>query len=296
MAALFYNLTSQKMKRSFTSFITLAICLGQMASAQTDSKKLYLRDASLEKVWETGTELTTSESVLYERSSKTLFVSNINGDPLAKDGNGFISKLATDGSVKNLKWATGLNAPKGMAIMGGKLYVSDVDELVELSLATGKITKRYPVKGAKFLNDVATDGRRVLVSDSQTGKIHELKNGSMETVKEDQAGINGLAFNPAGDLYSLDKSGLVKHGTNNSEVVNKTVTNGDGLIILNDRTFIASRWQGEIYLISNGTQKLLLDTKAQKSNTADIEYIREENLLLVPTFAKNTVVAYRLKF
>ncbi len=68
------------------------------------------------------------------------------------------------------------------------------------------------------------------------------------------------------------------------------------MVIIDDSTYIASRWQGEIYLIRNGKEHLLLDTKAEKSNTADIDYIEEQNLVLVPTFMKNRVAAYKLDY
>jgi sugar lactone lactonase YvrE len=81
-----------------------------------------------------------------------------------------------------------------------------------------------------------------------------------------------------------------------TQTVNDVVTGGDGLVIIDDSTYIASRWQGEIYLVKNGTEHLLLDTKGEESNTADIDYIPEENLVLVPTFLKNKVVAYKLDY
>ena len=37
------------------------------------------------------------------------------------------------------EWATGLDAPKGMALANGQLYVADIDRLVEIDPATGKI-------------------------------------------------------------------------------------------------------------------------------------------------------------
>ncbi len=79
-------------------------------------------------------------------------------------------------------------------------------------------------------------------------------------------------------------------------MINQEVTGGDGLIIIDDSTFLASRWQGEIYLIQNGIATLLLDTKAEDSNTADISFIPSENIVLVPTFFKNKVAAYRLSY
>src|SRR5690606_16026969 len=110
-----------------------------------------------------------------------------------------------------LQWATGLNAPKGMAILDDKLYVTDIDELVEINIADSAITNRFPVQGAAFLNDVATDGKKVYFSDSQTGKVHVLEDGKVNTVAEGMEAINGLAFNNAGTLHILNGQGLVRY-------------------------------------------------------------------------------------
>jgi hypothetical protein len=246
---------------------------------------------SLTKVWETDAVMTTAESTLYDKNTKAIYVSNINGNHSEKDGSGFISKMNTDGSVSEQKWVTGLNAPKGLAVMNGNLYVTDIDELVEINMSGRKITKKYPVQGATFLNDAATDGKKIYFSDSQTGKVHVMENGKVSTLTEGMEGINGLAFNDNGQLFVLDGKGLRKYN-----MENKNTTGGDGLVIIDDNTYIASRWQGEIYLIKDGKEHLLLDTKAEESNTADIDYIEEENLVLVPTFMKNKVVAYKLDY
>jgi sugar lactone lactonase YvrE len=195
-------------------------------------------------------------------------------------------------------WVSGLNAPKGSTIMNGKFYVTDIDQLVEINIADSSITKKYPVPGAVFLNDAANDGKNVYFSDTKTGKIHVLKDGKVSTLVTGKAGVNGLAVNSQGELFLLDGQGLRKFGVSDttSTFINQVVTGGDGLVIIDDSTYIASRWQGEIYLIRNGKETLLLDTKAQGSNTADIDYIADQNLVLVPTFMKNKVVAYKLSY
>src|SRR5690349_3801085 len=104
--------------------------------------------ASLQKAWETDTVFTTVESTLYDPSGNIIYTSNIEGDASKKDGKGSIGKLKPDGTVINARWVNGLNAPKGMALLGGKLYVADIDELVEINLSDGKISRHYPVKGA----------------------------------------------------------------------------------------------------------------------------------------------------
>lgn len=118
-------------------------------------------------VWVT-TGLKTPESVLPDPGGEFAYVSNIDGQPLEKDGKGFISKISLkDGTLIEPQWATGLNAPKGMALVKDRLYVSDLDRLAEIDTKTGKIVASYDVQNPGFLNDVAADGEgRVYMSDS----------------------------------------------------------------------------------------------------------------------------------
>lgn len=270
----------------------------QETATETGTAETTATGPTLTKVWETDTVMTTAESTLYDPASNTIYVSNIQGHHSEKDGKGFIAKMNPDGTISELNWVTGLNAPKGMALMNGRLYVTDIDELVAIDVQTRKIVNRYPAPGAKFLNDAATDGQKVYFSDSQTGKVHVLENGKVNTLAEGFEGINGLAFNEAGQLFVLDGKGLRKYNMEDKSIqpVNEAVTGGDGLVIIDDSTYIASRWKGEIYLIKNGKEHLLLDTQADESNTADIDYIRDQNLVLVPTFGKSRVVAYKLDY
>ena len=84
------------------------------------------------------------ESVDLDIPHQVLYVSNIGGAPLDKDGNGFISKLSRDGKLLQLKWIEGLNAPKGMVMKDFTLWVTDIDRLVEIDTRTAKITNTYP--------------------------------------------------------------------------------------------------------------------------------------------------------
>lgn len=112
---------------------------------------------------ETRNDLRNPESVAYAPKQDVLFVSNINGIPTQKDQNGFISKVSSsNGSIIELNWVTGLNAPKGVAISNnnGTLYVSDITDLVEINIDNGKIIKRFNAPGSAFLNDVVSDNLR----------------------------------------------------------------------------------------------------------------------------------------
>jgi DNA-binding beta-propeller fold protein YncE len=252
---------------------------------------------TLTLLWETDDTLITNESVLYDEATGTIYVANIDGNPTEKDGKGSISIIDKEGNIIEQEWVTGIDAPKGMGITNGKLYVTNIDELVEIDIETATISNRYVVEDAAFLNDVDVHNDRVYFSDMATGKIHFLLAGEIYLFAEGQNNINGLRVGGDGTLYGLDAEGLKKYDEKgNFEMINQEVTGGDGLIIIDDSTFLASRWQGEIYLIQNGIATLLLDTKAEDSNTADIGFIPSENIVLVPTFFKNKVAAYRLSY
>jgi len=224
-------------------------------------------------------------------------VSNIAGKPTEKDGEGYISKVDMDGQVTELKWVKGLDAPKGMGILENKLYVTNITELVEISLADGSISKRYAVEGSEFLNDIAIIDDKVYFSDMNTGKLHLLENGEVSTIAKNHEALNGLAAHN-GKLYALDSHGLHRFTLDGDEYVNihGKVTGGDGLVVIDEDTFVASRWKGEIWMIKDGLATKMLDSKNQDIQTADIAYVSEQNLLLVPRFFSNKVSAYSLDY
>lgn len=256
-----------------------------------------LNAQKLEKVWETTAELKTPESVLFDEENEIIYVANINGDPTAKDGNGFISILNADGSEKNLEWVKGLDAPKGMALSNGKLYVSDIDRLVEIDVRTGKIVSRYHAANAVFLNDVAAcSNGMILVSDSRTARIYALVNGSLSVWVEGEPleAPNGL-FTEMGKLYIGDKN-IYEADIKTKEIKQIIADAGgvDGLEKNNEGEFVFSNWPGRVFVHRNGKNVKLLDTTAEEINTADLDFALKLNLVLVPTFFDNKVVAYRI--
>lgn len=290
--------------KSIIKFSLLGIVAASLYSCETKKTEetvvevAEVKTPTLTLLWETPDSLMTNESVLFDETSGTLYVSNIGGqDPQAKDGKGSIATVSKDGKITNVAWITGLNGPKGMAIANGKLYVTDIDELVEIDIAAAKVSNKFKVEGAEFLNDVAAQGSTVYFTDMAKGKVHSLVDGTIATVSEGHKSLNGLAIAGDGTIYGLDASGLKKWDADGSTtVINSTVTGGDGLVILGDGNFIASRWQGEIYFANDSTQTLMLDTKAAESNTADIGYNTGEKIVYVPTFFKNKVAAYKLDY
>ncbi|HEY8400347.1 MAG TPA: ATP-binding protein [Cytophagaceae bacterium] len=257
---------------------------------------------ALELVWSTDTVFKTPESVIYDQERDIYYVSNVNGVPTDKDNNGFISKLKTDGTVDSLQWITGLHAPKGMGIFKTSLFVTDIDKLVEIDIEKGNIKKTYPVKGAQFLNDVAIDTAGVVYfTDSGTNKIHTLKNGKVEEWKVNDTlnGPNGLYIEK--DRIILSSMGTadlkaINIATKESTVLADSIGAGDGVEAMGgDGTYLVSDWYGQVFKVNpDNTKELLTDTRPVNKNAADIEYVKDKNLLLVPTFGANKVEAYKV--
>lgn len=261
----------------------------------TAAETVVAQEPSLELIWETDTVLTTNESVLIDKTDGTLYVSCISGMPTDKDGTGFISKINVDGQVVELEWAKGIDAPKGMGILEDKLYVTNVDELLQVDLKSGKVTKGFSVPGALFLNDIALGQNRLYFSDMKTGKLYHFDGERIGLNSEGHEELNGLDYYN-GVLYGLDASGLVKFTANGAEIINADITGGDGLVVLNESTFIVSRWIGEIWLIKDGVATQLLNSKVDEIQTADIAFDKNTNMLYVPRFFSNKVSAYRLTY
>lgn len=251
----------------------------------------------LEKVWETSVEMKTPESVLYHEEKDVIYVANINGDPSEKDGKGFISILTPDGSVKNFNWVQNLNAPKGMAIFGGHLFVADIDHLVEIDIENGNIVKKYHAPGAVFLNDVAScKNGMIFVSDTRTAKIHVLNDGEFSVWMEGSPfeTPNGL-FTENGKLFVGDKNIYeVDIATKKATQIIADAGGVDGLEKNNEGEFVFSNWPGRIFINHNHKNIKLHDSTAREINTADIDFALKYNWVLVPTFFNNRVVAYKI--
>lgn len=256
---------------------------------------------SLQLKWSSDTVLRIPESVLFDSKANVLYVSNIDGKSGEKDGKGFISKMSPDGKIISLEWATGLNAPKGMGLHKGSLYVADLTGVAVFDVATGKQTSRVEIEGAQFLNDITIDSKgNVYVSDSATGKIHKLNGNKAELYFESPEfkRINGLLALKDG-LYVADAG----NGKNYKLSADKKLTpytetapGADGIVLVGKDEYIVSSWGGEVYFVdANRKSQKLLDTKEQKLNSADIDYDSKTKTVFVPTFNGNKVMAYEFK-
>lgn len=257
--------------------------------------------------------LEAPESAYFDAGRNVLYVSNINGEPVAKDGNGYISRVSPTGQMIEAKWVTGLDAPKGMVSDGTTLYVSDIDRLVAIDIETGAISETWPADGAIFLNDTAMDAAgRVYVSDMIAERIHVLADGALSVVAQgpDLQHPNGL-FMRGDDLLvapwgrDLQPDFTTKTGGHLILVDVETgsvtplgsgepIGNLDGLEPDGAGNWIVSDWMaGAVYRVrEDGSKDMLLDLDM---GSADLAYIVDQSLLIVPMMVDNKLIAYQVK-
>jgi len=261
-------------------------------------------------LWETK-GLAQPESVVEDPATGVIYVSNINGAVMQKDGNGFISRLTADGKMLERQWVKGLNSPTGLALHDRTLYAADVDQLIEINAASGEILKRYDAKGAVFLNDVVVvDDGTVYVSDTPMNTIWRLKDGSFEPWLANDAlnGPNGLLIQGktliVASLGKVQSQGQKKElGTLlavslDDQKVSKVgkgelIGNLDGLQAIQPGVYLVTDWaQGALYRVdAKGKVDELIDLN---QGSADLSYLPGKKMLLIPMMLDNSLVAYRL--
>lgn len=251
----------------------------------------------LEKIWETDSIIATPESVLYDAPGNILYISLIDGAPWEADGKGGIGKLGTDGKNYNGTWITGLHAPKGLGKHGNRLYVADLSDVVVIDIAQGKIEKKIQIPDATGLNDITVDDKGIVyVSDSKKGNIHRIENDIPTLYLDNKNGVNGLKA-IGSDLYIFN--GKIFEKASSDKTITKITEldmGGDGIEPVGNGDFILSIWGGYIhYAYADGKKELLLNTSAEKRNTADIGYDPDKKIVFVPTFFAKTIAAYKLK-
>lgn len=259
----------------------------------------------------TITKLRGPESVLYDAEQDVYFISNINGAMLEVDGNGFISRVDANTLAIEPKWiAAGMNAPKGMAILGDTLYVTDINVIRKFHRRTGAPLGNIPIDGASFLNDIATDGKSLYVSDTGvvtgagiafydtgtdaiwkiTGDRPEKLAGGAELRHPNGLdvvdGVLRVVTFRGNEMYELD-------GANRRNIVKLPAGQLDGVVHLPDGTALVSSWKGnEIYRVTGKDSHAIL---AGMDAPADLGYDTKRRRLLIPHPTANQVTLHAVE-
>ena len=260
-----------------------------------------------------GLGLASPESII--RYENTYYVSNLGKKmlPSEKDGDGFILMMDAEGVVSEEPFAKELDAPKGMVIVDGTLYVADVDKVKGFNLASGEMTAEidFSSKGTSFLNDLALkEGNEILVSATDINKVYSVTvpDGAPEEIitKPTIQKPNGLAYDKNDDViyvstYAPEAKGVIgvieeKGNENTFRTLSGTYTGTlDGIALLGDYIIFTDWNRQAILLIAKETGKVVQYPKTSLiKGPADLFLDTEAGEIWVPGMEENSITVASL--
>jgi sugar lactone lactonase YvrE len=265
--------------------------------------------------------LQTPESVKWDSAQDVYFVTNINGNASAKDGNGFISRVRPDGSIESLKFiASGqngvtLNGPKGTALRGDTLWVTDIDAVRAFDATSGApvATVDLSGQGAVFLNDAAfgPDGALYITDtgvrfDAQGNMSHPgpdrifriAPDLSVSVAAEGDSlqGPNGIFWDQTGNRFIVvafaGPGVFAWHSGDTTPTLIATGPGGfDGVEIARGRLLVSSWTDSTVSAYETGQEMKVI---TGVPSPADIGYDAQRNRVMVPIFTGNKVEIWQL--
>jgi sugar lactone lactonase YvrE len=247
--------------------------------------------------------------VRYDPDQDRYFVSSWGkGDAGAKDNNGFISRMAPDGTIEQLRFIAGgtggrtLHAPRGMIIVGDTLWVVDADAVRGFNRRTGAPLATIDFSALKlgFLNDIAADPDALYVTDTGTNRIYRIAGGRISVALDDSAlgGPNGITWDAKGRRFIVVpwEASVIKAwipGSKSLSDVGKSgATKFDGVEILSgDRVLVSSQSDSSLHLFVGGTDHPIIRTGGAP---ADIAVDTKRNRTAVPFVDRNMVEIWPL--
>ena len=286
---------------------------GAKDAALADSAAVYEKESGMfRKVGETP-NLQGPESARYDRDLDVWFVSNINGTPLQKDNNGYISRLRPDGTPYTIKFIEGgkkgvtLNAPKGLAINGDTLWVADIDVARAFNKRTGALIANVSTR-ARFLNGAAV-GPDGAIYMTDTGVLFGSK-GEVSHPGPDQVfritragakaalaspkleGPNGITWDSQQRRFvivSFLGKGIYgwKPGDKDIESIGSGPGQQDGVVFLPDGRLLVTSWtDSSLFVLENGQARKVA---SKVPSPADIDVEPKDSRVALPLLMENRV-------
>ncbi len=195
----------------------------------------------------------TPESAVYGFGDK-LYVTLMGETKVKGDGDG---KIVVIDQGKAQDFVVGLNDPKGIVFVGGKLITTDLDRLWAIDEKGNKTLFAGPdvfPKTPMFLNDIAVnpDGTSILVTDMGDLPAMFSPEGKLWPLDSEQA----KAIKAHGRIYRVDMDGKVSVEIDHSP----KMPNPNGVHVLKDGTIlVAEFFLGTLMSWKNGEWKQLSD-------------------------------------
>jgi sugar lactone lactonase YvrE len=248
------------------------------------------------------TGLKMPESVVQGKDGR-IFVSEING--FGQDGDGQITVIDTSGKAS--VFVSGLDDPKGLAIIANHLYVADKNKVLKISPdgKKGVFASAEAFSGALhgspyFLNDLEADPQgNLYVSDSgdvfgtglggaifkinPQGQISLIKSAVQEPRVKAPNGL--LADDLGNTLIVVDLSTGVLYSIEQSSgkwtELAEGFGGGDGLTHHSNGTMYISDWKnGKVFSVNTKGDVALV--KGGYQSAADIALTKDERYIMVP--------------
>jgi sugar lactone lactonase YvrE len=265
-------------------FFALAACRGEDAKPPADSLAAA-RAAAFASAPTRGASVhgfKSPESVRYDSALDVFFVSSFNGDEMAKDDNGFISRLRPDGTIDSLMFIAGgrngvtLHSPHGIAIIADTLWVADIDAVRAFDKNTGKAVATVDFKPlkAEFLNDVAAapDGSLYITDTGPDGvstptrgnRIYRVDPGhrpSMALHSDSLGSPNGITWDERGKRFIIVQWGgkrilAWRPGDKEPRTIGFGATQSDGVELLADGRLIITSQAEHALIIRRNDESL----------------------------------------
>lgn len=293
---------------------------GLSDSALADSAGVYEQQSIMFRKVAQTPNLQGPESARYDRDLDVWFVSNVNGTPVQKDNNGYISRLRPDGAPYTLKFIEGgkkgvtLNAPKGLAINGDTLWVADIDVARAFNKRTGALIANVSTRGrARFLNGAAvgpdgavymTDtgvlfGPKGDVAHPGPDQVFRITRAGAEAVLTSPKleGPNGITWDPEHRRFvivSFLGKGIYswKPGEQDVESIGSGPGQQDGVVFLPDGRLVATSWtDSSLFVLDNGKPQRVA---SKVPSPADIDVDTRTSRIAVPLLMENRVEFWEL--
>lgn len=300
---------------ALTALALAAACGGERKdAAPVDTTAATAASAAPAEARKVGTvkDLKNPESVRWDAEQGIWFVSNVNGNPSDKDGNGYISRLKADGAVDSLKFVAGgrnkvtLNAPKGMAIVGDTLWVADIDAVRGFNRKSGALVANIAVPGAKFLNDVTAGPDGLYITDTGIhigaggmthpgpDRVFRIAGRKVTTALtfKGQVGPNGITWDSTASrliMVPMGDSTIVSWAPGDSapQPLAKAPPMMDGVEALGGGRYLVTSWaDSSLNLVADGKVTRIAGGIAAP---ADIGFDRAGGKVAVPQLTENTM-------
>lgn len=253
-----------------------------------------------------------AESVSYD-AKRDLYVAPSMGMPQdVVPNDGYVSLINPDGSAHTLKWigvnrkGLTLNQPMGSDIVGGRLYLADLDHVRWFDMATGRPLGSVKVDGVQRFNDieVAEDGT---IYATQTGgqeadswRLYKIAPDGKSRLLVGGAPLkrpNGVAIDPEGNVVvlNMEDPNVLTFSPDGKllDTEQSTEDGNDGLVILPDGTkYICSVRHGTVARLRKGQNAERIASGIPSA--ASMCYDSKRNRLVIPMNDWNAITFVEL--